>query len=227
MPGPLAGSCLKRCRSRQKATPSRSFHCSAPFRICPVSVMQLTCPSLIHDKKFTGEYLKKSFVSLQKEVFVQLEIKASQHNVMSSRHAVNPADTSRAAEDQQQTDTAAHAVPALLPNVLRAFCIQGTHNTVQLPGLMELGTPNSRQPPAFQPAPAPAKPAQRFLLHVRERSPARAGSCSADAAPRESCSPGLAVCCWYQSRGADNRLPGLWSQAGCHNSPAASAECCV
>lgn len=146
---------------------------------------------------------------------------------MSSRHAVNPADTSRAAEDQQQTDTAAHAVPALLPSVLGGFCIQGMHNTVQLPGLMELGTPNSGQPPALQPAPAPAKPAQRFLLHVCERSPARAGGCSADMALHERCSSGLAVCCWYQSCGADNRLPGLWSQAGCHNSPAASAECRV
>lgn len=29
-------------------------------------MMQLTYPSLIHDKKFTEEYLKKSFISVQK-----------------------------------------------------------------------------------------------------------------------------------------------------------------
>lgn len=28
--------------------------------------MQLTCPTSIHDKKFTGEYLKKSLVQVEK-----------------------------------------------------------------------------------------------------------------------------------------------------------------
>lgn len=72
-------------------------------------------------------------------------------------------------------DTAARTAPALLPNVLGVQYSRDAQYS-SLPTPMELGTPKSRQPPAFQPAPAPAEPARHFLPHACQRSPAWTGA---------------------------------------------------
>lgn len=140
---------------------------------------------------------------------MQLEDEASQHDMMSSRRAANPAGPSR--EQLRTSDRRMQQHTLCQPSCRMCrggFSIQGMHNTARLSELVELGTPNSRRPPAFQPTLAPAEPAQRFLHHACQQSPAWAGSCSTDVALCEGYSSGPAVCCCHQSRGVDNGLPG-------------------
>lgn len=109
----------------------------------------------------------------------------------------------RAAEDQWQTDPAAHAVPTFLPNMPGGFQYsRGAQHSSTAPQIA--GSPLLFSPPRCQ----------QTQLSAFCTVPASGPQPGLAAAP-QSCPAALAVCCGCQSRGVDNRLPGLWSQAEC------------